>query len=109
MAVVPLLARWATRRCGRSTAGRPAGPALAPRVAVLERLGIFATASRAVLEQLAGEASEVQFSPGSAIVREGEEADSIYVLLEGEVQVTAGRARGPGKSPPRDRRARIFR
>ena len=112
MAVVPfalaLLGYPALRSIDRRTAGRAA--ALAPRVAVLERLGIFATASRAVLEQLAGEASEVQFAPGSAIVREGEEADSIYVLLEGEVQVTArGELEGPGKSPPRDRRARIFR
>lgn len=80
----------------RQTAART--EALAPRVAVLEGLGIFATASRAVLESLAAAATEVAFAPRSVIVREGEPADALYVLVEGEVRVTArgeagGRAR----------------
>jgi hypothetical protein len=70
--------------------------ALAPRVTVLEGLGIFATASRSVLERLAAAASEVTFEPGVAIVREGEPAEFLYVLVEGEVEVTAsGEAGGP--------------
>jgi hypothetical protein len=71
----------------RETAARTA--ALAPKVAILEQLGIFATASRAVLERLAGEASEVSFAPASEIVREGDPADALYVLTQGEVEVTA--------------------
>src|SRR3954469_16751750 len=71
----------------RQTAARTA--ALAPRVAVLEGLGIFATASRAVLERLAAAASEVRFGPASTIVREGEPADALYVLIDGQVEVTA--------------------
>jgi MFS family permease len=62
---------------------------LAPRIAVLERLGIFAAAPQAVLERLAAAATEVAFAPGSTIVSEGEPADALYVLLEGEVVVTA--------------------
>jgi predicted MFS family arabinose efflux permease len=70
--------------------------ALAPRVAVLEKLGIFATASRPVLERLLASATDVSFARGVPIVREGEPADALYVLLEGEVEVTA---RGEGGGP----------
>lgn len=71
---------------------------LAPRVAVLEQLGIFAAASRSILERLAGGAQEVEFAPATAIVREGEPADAFYVLVEGEVEVTAhGEAGGPDR------------
>jgi hypothetical protein len=78
----------------RESAERTA--ALAPRVAILEQLGIFAAASRPVLERLAGDATEVSFAPASAIVREGDPADALYVLVDGEVEVTAsGEARGP--------------
>jgi predicted MFS family arabinose efflux permease len=62
---------------------------LAPRIAVLERLGIFAAASHSVLERLAAACTPVQFAAGQAIVREGEPADALYVILEGEVGVTA--------------------
>ncbi len=70
--------------------------ALAPRVARLEGLGIFASASRPVLERLAAIATEVTFAPATAIVREGDPADALYVLDEGEVEVTAhGERAGP--------------
>lgn len=78
----------------RESAARTA--ALAPKVAILEGLGIFATASRPVLERLAGDATEVSFAPATTIVREGEPADALYVLVEGEVEVSArGEAGGP--------------
>jgi MFS family permease len=74
----------------------PTAEALAPRVAVLENLGIFATASRPVLERLLADATEAMFMPGTVIVREGEPADALYVLLDGEVEVTArGESGGP--------------
>jgi hypothetical protein len=62
---------------------------LAPRIAVLERLGIFAAAPQSVLERLASACTPVEFTPGQAIVREGEPADALYVILEGSVGVTA--------------------
>lgn len=69
---------------------------LAPLIAVLERLEIFATASRPILERLAAAATEIAFSPGTAIVREGDPADALYVLRDGEVEVTAsGESGGP--------------
>jgi predicted MFS family arabinose efflux permease len=68
--------------------------ALAPRVALLEGLGIFASASRPILERLAAAATAVEFAPGTAIVTEGHEADAIYVLASGEVEVTAAGEKG---------------
>jgi CRP-like cAMP-binding protein len=76
---------------------------LAPKVAILEQLGIFATASRPVLERLAQDATEVEFGPASTIIREGDAADAIYVLVEGEVEVTAR-----GESGGDEKRLRIM-
>ncbi len=72
--------------------------ALAPRVDLLERLEIFATASRPLLERLAGAASEVEFPAGTLIITEGDPADALYVLAEGEVEISA---RGEGGGPDR--------
>ena len=69
---------------------------LAPRVAVLEQLEIFATASRPVLERLAAPATAVSVAAGTVIIRESDPADALYVLLGGKVRVTAkGEAGGP--------------
>ena len=61
--------------------------ALEPRVQTLQRLGIFAEASRPVLEQLARAAQEVDVDAGTTVIREGDEADALYVLLDGEMAV----------------------
>lgn len=71
----------------RESAARTA--ALAPKVAILEQLGIFATAARPVLERLAGGATEVAFAAGTAIVREGDAADALFVLVDGKVEVSS--------------------
>jgi len=63
--------------------------ALEPRVQTLQRLGIFAEASRPVLEQLARAAQEVDVDAGTTVIREGDEADALYVLLDGEMAVSA--------------------
>jgi MFS family permease len=71
---------------------------LAPKVAVLEQLGIFASATRPILELLAAGEREARFAPGEVIVREGDPADALYVLVDGEVHVSA---RGEGRGPER--------
>jgi ATP-binding cassette subfamily B protein len=86
-AALGLLGSPALLAIDRSASAQAA--ALAPRVAVLQRLDIFATASRPLLERLAGLETELEFPAGAAIVREGEAADALYVLVEGEVEVTA--------------------
>lgn len=78
----PMLSRGDSR-------ARQALEALLPRIRLLEGLGLFAAASRPVLERLAAAASEVEMAPGVAVVTEGEPADALYVLAEGQVRVTA--------------------
>jgi hypothetical protein len=91
MAFVPaalaLVGYPALARLDRTAAARLAQ--LAPRIAILERLGIFAAAPHAVLERLAAACETVDFADGEAIVREGEPADALYVILDGSVGVTA--------------------
>ena len=82
----------ALRAIDRETASR--ARELEPKVAVLERLEIFATASRPILERLAAAESEVSFDAGTVIVAEGDPADALYVLVEGEAQVSARGERG---------------
>jgi CRP-like cAMP-binding protein len=82
-----LLGYPALVRIDRAAAARVAE--LEPRVAVLEGLGIFAAASRPVLERLAASVSEVSVPAGTAIVTEGEQADAFYVLVSGRVRVTS--------------------
>ena len=75
--------------------GEAAGVAeLAPRIAILESLGIFAAANRPVLERLAGAAKEIRASAGTAIVTQGEPADALYVLTSGSVDVSSRGERG---------------
>jgi MFS family permease len=69
---------------------------LEPRLAALEQVAIFGSASRTALERLAADAREVGVPAGSAIVREGQPADAFYVLIEGSVDIAArGEAGGP--------------
>lgn len=63
--------------------------ALAPRVSILERMDLFAAASRSSLEGLAGASVEMQVPAGSPVVVEGEAADAFYVVVDGELDVTA--------------------
>lgn len=63
--------------------------AVAPRVAILERLGLFLNASRSSLESLAASAAEVSVPAGAVIMAEGEEADAFFILTDGELEVTA--------------------
>jgi CRP-like cAMP-binding protein len=92
---VGLLAHPALRALDRDAQARLAE--LAPRVALLEKLGIFAAAPRPVLERLAAACVEVTFPAGATIIREGDVADALYVLLEGEAEVVAS---GPAHGQP---------
>lgn len=71
--------------------------ALAPRVSILERMDLFAAASRSSLEGLASASNEVAVPAGTPVVVEGEAADAFYVVEDGELDVTAvgERAGGP--------------
>jgi MFS family permease len=71
---------------------------LAPRMRVLESLQIFAAAPQAVLERLAAAVEEQQIAPDQVIVAEGADADALYVLVSGEVDVEAA---GEQQAAPR--------
>jgi CRP-like cAMP-binding protein/predicted MFS family arabinose efflux permease len=86
-AALALVGYPALARLDQAAAARLAE--LAPRITILERLGIFAAAPQSVLERLAAACEPVEFADGEAIVREGEPADALYVILEGSVGVTA--------------------
>jgi len=68
---------------------------LAPRVSFLAQLDIFAAASRPSLERLAQTADELVLEPGARLITEGETADALYVLLDGDLAVSA---RGEGRT-----------
>jgi MFS family permease len=58
-----------------------------PRIGVLERLDIFAGASRATLESLALSAVDETVPAGTTLIREGDEPDDFFVLVDGRVEV----------------------
>ncbi len=94
--LVALAALPAMRRVDRDTAAVSA--LLAPKVALLEQLAIFSAASRTLLERLAADAAEQSFEPGAPIITQGDQADYLYVLMEGSVEVSSsGSSGGPAK------------
>lgn len=71
--------------------------AIAPRVAILERLDLFRSASRSSLESLAEAAEEITVPAGTAVVSEGEESDAFYAVTAGQLAVSAT---GEGRTGP---------
>ncbi len=110
LAVVPfllgLLALPTLLTVDRETAA--ASALLAPKVALLEQLGIFASASRPLLERLAGEADERDYGVGAQIITQGEQADYLYVLVGGSVEVTSSGERGGPPVPIRTMEAPTY-
>lgn len=67
---------------------QPDVAALAPRVAILQKLELFSSATHPALERLARAATEVALPTGTVLLRQGEPADALYVLVEGTLTVT---------------------
>ena len=57
-------------------------------VEALRQMPLFAALPPARLKLIAYAAEALRFGPGEAIVREGDEADAIYVLTDGQAEVT---------------------
>jgi signal transduction histidine kinase len=53
----------------------------------LRRLPLFAGLPEADLDWLSGQAEPFSLSAGEALIREGEEADAAFIILEGELEV----------------------
>jgi MFS family permease len=74
---------------------------LRPRVELLSELDLLAGADRRTLERLAAAAQEVDMPAGTVIIREGDEADTLWILARGELSVQAsGDRAGPRDLPP---------
>jgi MFS family permease len=68
---------------------------LAPRIALLRALDLFAAASNNTLERLASALEPVELPAGATVLREGDPADALYVIVDGEVSASA---RGEGET-----------
>lgn len=99
-ALIALAGYPALAAVDRATADTALG--LEPRVALLETLHLFTGAARATLERLASTATTETYRPATTIVREGDTADAVYVLIDGEAEV---RAHGDGEH---ERRLRVL-
>lgn len=87
LALAPVLVRT-----DRTSAAQAA--VLADRVRVLDGIRLFAQSSYAVKERLAGAVEVQQLAPGDVLVREGEDADALWVLADGALSVTSSTAPG---------------
>jgi len=81
-------------RADRTSAA--AAERLRPRVELLSELDLLAGADRRTLERLARAAEEVVMPAGQVVIREGDAADALWILIDGELAV---QARGGGPEP----------
>jgi len=72
---------------GLDTAAQRGARDLAPRVAVLEDLRLLEGATPAAVGRLAAAIEELPLPAGAVVVRQGEPADALYVLVEGSLVV----------------------
>ena len=67
-----------------------------PKIAALGQVPLFAGSSHAELEFLVTRADEVEVEAGRTLIKQGDPADSFFVLLEGGAEVRVdGRQRPP--------------
>ncbi len=62
---------------------------LRPRVELLAGLDLLDGADRRTLERLAAAAEEIVMPGGEVVIREGDEADALWILTRGELSVSA--------------------
>jgi MFS family permease len=86
-------------RADRTSAA--AAARLRPRVALLSELDLLAGADRTTLERLAAAAEEVVMPAGTVLIRQGDQADALWVLARGELSVwVKGDGPEPRELPP---------
>jgi predicted MFS family arabinose efflux permease len=64
--------------------------ALEPRIALLQVLDLFSAAARPVIEGLARAIDEVEMPADCIVIREGDPPDALWIIVDGEVEVTIG-------------------
>jgi MFS family permease len=74
---------------------------LRPRVELLSELDLLAGADRRTLERLAAAAEEIVLPAGQVVINEGDEADALWILADGELSVqVSGDGPEPRSLPP---------
>jgi MFS family permease len=86
--VVTLLILPKARGIDRTAAAR--AEELAPRVALLEQLGIFEGTSPQQLEALAANLSEESVVAGKIVIREDDDPDDLFAVVTGSMEVRTG-------------------
>lgn len=67
---------------------------LRPRVELLEALDLLSSAPRSLLERLAASVQVIVSEPGATLMRQGEAADALWIVVSGSVRVTSTDALG---------------
>jgi MFS family permease len=81
------------------SASAAAAERLRPRVELLSELDLLAGADRRTLERLAAAAEEIVVPAGQVIIRQGDEADALWILADGELSVETSGEPGPEPEP----------
>lgn len=68
---------------------------LESEVAVIRQVPIFSTINPAQQKLLCFSSERLTFEPGEVLFREGDAADSAYVLMDGAVEITIATQDGP--------------
>ncbi|MDP9243123.1 MAG: MFS transporter, partial [Actinomycetota bacterium] len=76
--------------------------ALEPRVERLAPLDVFEGASRATLETIAESLEEERIPAGTVVIRQGDPPDDLFVVVEGELDVTVEGRGTVGRLSPGD-------
>jgi MFS family permease len=87
--MLPLLGLPATRRMSAVAAEK--AEEISPWVALLEKVEIFHAASRQSLELLAENATKLSIPAGETVIRQGDRAEHLYVILSGAFDVLFAR------------------
>lgn len=75
----------------------PAANELTPLKTALRQIDVFADLADEQLEWFAANAQDVRLTPGDILIHEGDPADSLFVILEGEIR---GRRESAGADGP---------
>jgi MFS family permease len=92
--VIGLIGLPTLLRADRTSAA--AAERLRPLVDLLSELDLLTGADRSTLERLAAAAEEVTMPSGSVVIREGDEADALWILTHGALSVSVA---GDGPQP----------